>query len=105
KTAFTDIFEDYRLEIGMRMPINFNGMEYFITFEDRKHRLDKKFSLYRRGRIDRYLLTDTSSNVETLVRGRNIKHVAMAEFRYPFTKFSAFRGTASLHADKVAVIA
>ena len=105
KTAFTDIFEDYRLEIGARMPINFNGMEYFITLEDRKHRLDKKFSLYRRGRVDQYILTDSLSNIDETVRGRNIKHVAMAEFRYPFTKFSAFRGTASLHADKVAVIA
>lgn len=104
KTAFTDIFEDYRLELGIRIPVNFNGMEYFISFEDRKHRLDKKFSLYRRGRIDKYLITDTMTNDPWSARGRNIKHMAMAEFRYPLSKFSSVEGTASFQSDKVAII-
>lgn len=104
KTGFTDIFEDYRLELGIRMPVNFNGMEYFISFEDRKTRLDKKYSLYRRGRTDNYLLTDTLTNDVFSVKGRNIKHMAMAEFRYPLTKFSSVQGTVSYQADKVAII-
>ncbi len=104
KTGFTDIFEDYRLELGIRMPVNFNGMEYFISFEDRKSRLDKKFSIYRRGRTDNYIITDTLTNDPWNARGRNIKHMAMAEFRYPLSKFSSVQGTASFQADKVAIV-
>jgi hypothetical protein len=105
KTSFTDIFEDYRLEVGARMPINFNGMEYFVTFEDRKHRLDKKFSIYRRGRMDDYILTDTTTNTQEEARGRTIKHMAMAEFKYPLSKFRSVRATAALLSDRVAIIA
>lgn len=105
KTSFTDIFEDYRLEVGARMPINFNGMEYFVTFEDRKHRLDKKFSIYRKGRVDDYNLIDTTTNTQEGARGRTIKHMAMAEFKYPLSKFRSLRATASFLSDRVAIIA
>jgi len=104
KTGFTDIFEDYRLEMGVRLPVNLNGLEYFLSFEDRKSRLDKKFSLYRRGRTDEYLVTDTLTNEPWRAKGRNIKHMAMAELRYPLTKFASVQGTVSFQADKVAII-
>jgi hypothetical protein len=104
KTGFTDIFEDYRLEMGIRLPVNLNGLEYFLSFEDRKSRLDKKFSLYRRSRTDDYLVTDTLTNEPWRAKGRNIKHMAMAELRYPLTKFASVQGTVSFQADKVALI-
>ena len=80
-------------------------MEYFVTFEDRKHRLDKKFSIYRRGRLDDYVLTDTTTNIQEVARGRTIKHMAMAEFKYPLSKFRSLRATATLLSDRVAIIA
>jgi hypothetical protein len=79
-------------------------MEYFVSFEDRKHRLDKKFSVYRRGRLDNYEIVDTLTNDTWEVRGRNIKYMAMAEFRYPLSKFSSVQGTLSFQSDKVAII-
>lgn len=104
KTSFTDIFEDYKLDVGIRMPVNLNGMEYFLSFEDRKHRLDKKISIYRRGRMDNYVITDTLTGDDWPARGRNIKHMVMAEFRYPLSKFSSVQGTLSYQTDKVAII-
>ena len=48
KANFKDLLEDYQLEAGVRVPISFNGAEYFIFFDDRKKRLDKRYALYRR---------------------------------------------------------
>ena len=105
KTQFTDVFENYRLEMGVRLPINFNGMEYFVIFENRKKRVDQKYSLYRRGRLDDLLLTDTVSNTSYIMRTRNIKHLVQAEFKYPLNRYHSVRVTPSLQVDRIAVLA
>src|SRR6185503_5005773 len=46
--SITDLMEDYRITGGFRLPTAFNGTEYFLTYEDLKHRLDKKFTVYRK---------------------------------------------------------
>lgn len=105
KTDFTDVFEDYRVELGMRIPLNFSGSEYFVIVEDRKKRLNKSYRFYRRGRTDDYLLVDTVSNQRLEARGRNIKHVLQAEFSYPLDKFRSLRFTPHFQSDKVAILA
>lgn len=105
KTAFTDLLEDYRLEVGIRLPVNFNGLEYFLSFEDRKSRLDKKFSIYRRSRTDNYTITDTLTNDVWAAKGNNVKHIAMAELSYPISKFSRFQATLMYQNDAVNIIA
>lgn len=36
KTGFVDIFENFYLELGIRIPFDFNGMEYFVNVENKK---------------------------------------------------------------------
>ncbi|MEZ4984272.1 MAG: hypothetical protein R2795_04415 [Saprospiraceae bacterium] len=48
KANFKDLMEDYVIEGGMRLPTSFNGTEYFLTIQNRKRRLDRIFSAYRR---------------------------------------------------------
>jgi hypothetical protein len=105
KTIFTDVFEDYRIEVGARMPLNFGGMEYFLTFHDRKRRWDKKYSFYRRGRTENYILVDTSSNTQVEARGRDLKHLVMAEFSYPLDRYQSVRLTPSFQTHRVAILA
>ena len=50
KTNFKDLFEDYVFELGARFPTSFDGDEYFLTFKNKKKRLDKTFTAYRRTR-------------------------------------------------------
>ena len=48
KANFKDLFEDYEFNMGVRIPTTFNGAEYFIVFDDKKKRLDKRYAIYRR---------------------------------------------------------
>jgi len=105
KVGFIDIFENFHLDLGIRVPFDFNGMEYFVTLENKKGLLDQKYSFYRRGRIDNYVVLDTASNFSIEARGRNIKHLVQAELKYPLTKFQSIRGIFSLQLDKVAILA
>jgi len=100
---FTDALENYRLELGMRIPVTFDGMEYFLNFENRKYRLDQKYSLYRRGFSEDYVLEDSTGTVQEQVEGRTLKHLAMAEFSYPLGRFRSIRSTLSFQADRVAI--
>lgn len=47
KADVKDLLEDYEFEGGMRLPTNFRGSEFFLTFMDKKHRWDKHYSIYR----------------------------------------------------------
>ena len=43
-----DLLEDYIVTGGVRYPTSFNGSEYFLVFDNRKHRIDKQFAVYRK---------------------------------------------------------
>tara|TARA_R110000737_G_scaffold353209_1_gene403145 strand:- start:1735 stop:4149 length:2415 start_codon:yes stop_codon:yes gene_type:complete len=58
KGTMKDIFEDYILEAGARYPLSFNGSEYFLTFDNRKKLIDKRFALYRKSQTE--TIDDTS---------------------------------------------
>ncbi|MGH1335007.1 MAG: hypothetical protein ACRBFS_02690 [Aureispira sp.] len=105
KTGFIDVFENFYLEAGLRLPLDFNGMEYFVSLHNKRGRIDQKYSFYRRGRVTNYVLTDTISNIDVEARGRTIKHWLEAEFTYPLTKFQSLRARAGLQLDKVAILA
>lgn len=105
KTGFIDLFENFYLELGIRIPFDFNGMEYFINIENKKGLVDQRYSFYRRGRINNYVVVDTNTNVAVEAGGRTIKHLLQAELKYPLSKFQSIRGTFSLQLDKVAILA
>jgi hypothetical protein len=46
--SISDLFEDYRFVGGFRLPTNFKGSEYFVTYEDMKYQLDRQFLYYRK---------------------------------------------------------
>lgn len=105
KTSFTDIFEHFNLELGIRVPFDFNGIEYFVDFENRKGLIDQKYSFYRQERVGAYVLTDTSNNVAFEAQGRAIKHLIQAQFSYPLDKFQRISATPMIQLDEVAILA
>lgn len=50
----SDILEDVTLEGGFRVPTSFSGSEYFLSYEDRRKRLDKKLLYYRKVKTNPY---------------------------------------------------
>lgn len=105
KTGFVDVFENFYLELGLRVPFDFNGMEYFVNVENKKGLIDQRYSFYRRGRIYNYVVVDTTTNTSIEARGRTVKHLLQTELKYPLTKFQSIRGIFSLQLDKVAILA
>lgn len=105
KTNFTDVFENYRIELGIRVPLTFNGIDYYIVVEDRKGLIDKKYSFYRRTRSETYTLVDSNQNFYQEAKGRNIKHFAQAEFKYPINRYQSLRASIADQHEQVAIIA
>ncbi|MEL6923494.1 MAG: hypothetical protein AAFO94_05550, partial [Bacteroidota bacterium] len=96
KGNFKDLFEDYEFEGGIRVPVRFNGAEYFLTFHDKKKRLDKRYAIYRRALRNNdggnNLLLDRRSEVTTLL--------GQYQLRYPLDIYRSIRGTFTVRNDR-----
>ena len=100
KANFKDLFEDYQFEGGIRVPTTFNGSEYFLIFDDRKKRLDKRIAVYRKTeRID------LESN--PVVRKKQENNIILGQYgvRYPLDIFRSIRATATLRQDRITQLA
>ena len=97
KTNVKDLFEDYQMEGGIRIPTRFNGAEYFIFFDDKKKRLDKRYAFYRRN-----LRLQDQLNPLTRIfeRREETLHLGQYQVRYPLDIFRSVRGIATLRGDK-----
>lgn len=102
KANFKDLLENYVVEAGFRLPTTFNGAEYYLWFDDKKHRIDKRFALYRKtvvNNLDNQSSTPPPLNEPPLqVRTNTI--LGQYEMRYPFDAFFSLRGTATIRQDK-----
>lgn len=81
KFGLLDLFEDYRLVGGFRLPFNLSGADYFLTYENLKRRLDHKFTFYRQSR-DGFAEGTTT---------RNTVHEIRYEARFPFNQVWSVR--------------
>jgi len=82
KFGLVDLMEDYKLTGGFRIPFDLSGIDYFLTYETLKKRLDQSFTFYRqvRGGQDPY--------------GNSIKstsHELRYIIKYPFNPISSLR--------------
>ena len=96
KANFKDLFEDYILEGGIRVPTTFNGAEYFLYLDDKKKRLDKRYALYRKSQKN-IGLPGTSF---VPPQNRQTTFLMQLGLRYPLDIFTSIRGTTTLRFDK-----
>lgn len=94
KGTMKDIFEDYILEAGARYPLSFNGSEYFMTFDNRKKLIDRRYALYRRSQTE--IIDENSFPSE---RAKKVSILGMYQLKYPFTIYRSLRATSSLRFD------
>lgn len=99
KANFKDLLENYVVEAGFRLPTTFNGAEYYVWFDDKKRRWDKRYALYRRS-----LVNTLDQNLPGLppsqqqIRTNTI--LGFYELRYPLDVFFSVRGHAIIRQDK-----
>ena len=103
-----DLFEDYRIQAGVRLPTTFNGAEYFVMVSDLSKRLDKRYSFYRRSVRENEAMVLTGrlgpgQPVGTYVYDDATTQMASnlleAQFKYPLDIFTSIRGTATFRTD------
>ena len=100
KANFKDLFEDYEFEGGVRIPTTFNGSEYFLIFDDKKKRLDKRYAVYRKNeRINQ------ESNF--FVPKKQEVNILLGQFsvRYPLDIFRSVRAISTLRRDRITQLA
>ena len=96
KAHMRDMFEDYRLEGGIRIPISLNGNETYVLFDDLKSRIDKRISIYRKVSNERL-----DSNTPTQPIRKNIVLMGQYDLKYPIDQFNAVKVGLTLRQDKL----
>ena len=112
KLGISDLFEDYKIYGGFRLPFDLKGSEYFLAYEDLKKRLDKKVLYYRKVDQQEFsndeILPFLNNSAGALSPGRppNLPVIAKLktnyfEFRlkYPFDVTKSIRGYLSYRND------
>ncbi len=86
----TDLFEDYRLLGGFKIPVNLSNTEYLISFENLKNRLDKKYLASRRSfkEVNKYQIIKKQT------------YTLKEALKYPFNEVSSARLTTGLRYDR-----
>ena len=97
KIGFSDVFEDYKLVGGMRIPFDFNSSEFLIEFHLLKKRLDHTIVLYRQA------MNDRDYNNGNLFKWKI--HEARHAMSYPFSETLSLRGVYGYRFDQNVVLA
>ena len=95
KANIKDLFEDHVIEGGARFPTTFNGSEYFLFYDDKKRRIDKRYSVYRKSlkQVEEVgIFSDTKSKTTTVI--------GQVELKYPLNIYSSLRATGTFRTDK-----
>ena len=101
KGNFKDLLEDYQLEGGVRIPTTFNGYEAFAFFDDKKHRLDRRYAIYHKSTK----FSDNSSSVLDNHRSRTQISLAQYELRYPLDIYQRVQATGTIRSDRYTQLA
>ncbi len=101
KANFKDLFEDFQVEGGVRLPTTFNGAEYFLVFDDRKGHIDWRYAAYRKTLKSR---GESSTSFQPL-RGENVTLLGMVQAKYPLDIFTSIRAIGTLRNDRSALLA
>lgn len=95
RANFKELLENYQVEAGFRLPTSFNGSEYYLWMEDRKKRIDRRYTLYRKSTVQ--TLENAVGNPYQL---RYNTLLGQYELKYPFDPFFSLRAMATLRQDK-----
>ncbi|MEL6720023.1 MAG: hypothetical protein AAFP82_15025, partial [Bacteroidota bacterium] len=105
KASFNDLLEDYEIVGGVRVPTSFKGTEYFLYFDDKKKRLDKRFAFYRRNLKFPSSVTTTNAGLNARRQDEVQNIIGQFSLRYPFDIYSSLRLKATARVDVTTTLA
>lgn len=100
--SLDDLMEDYRFTGGVRLPVNFSGMTYFMQFENTKRYVDWSLLYLRQTRLQNYNLVDIDTNGNSTpleLLGKNSMDMLQGTANIPINKFESFRLHLGLRRD------
>ncbi len=93
KIGTHDLFEDYKVTGGIRLPLDFESSEYLLSFENLKKQIDRQYVFHRQ--VFRHY--GGSENTEYI---KTITNEVSGIYRYPFSQVNAVVGTIGLRNDR-----
>jgi hypothetical protein len=93
KFGTNDLFEDYKITGGIRIPLDFESSEYLLSFEDLKKQIDRQYIFHRQV----YKHYGGDNNTEYI---KTITNEVSAVYRYPFNQVKAVLTTVGLRDDR-----
>ncbi len=90
-----DLMEDQSFRGGLRLPFELNFPEFYLVYNNKKRRIDKRFSFYRLPRI-----FAVGSGNSLLFNIKNITNYFETRLTYPFDTYRSLRGFATLRSDQ-----
>jgi hypothetical protein len=90
KLGVIDLMEDFRITGGFRLSVDLDNNEFFLAFDNYKHRLDKTLVLHRQAMEN---LTDYSL---VKIRTHDVQYV----IKWPFSNTLAIKGSGIVRWDK-----
>jgi hypothetical protein len=94
KFVLLDLFQDYRLEAGLRIPTNLSGVEWFAVADNYKRRWDKRVAFYAKMRK-----TSEYDIVDGLRVMKYQTYIAANTWTYPIDVFKSVKLTGLLRQD------
>ena len=95
KATAKDLFEDFEIVGGIRIPTSFNGSEVFVTFDDKRKRIDKRYALYRRTERETIPIATIPEQKQKFT-----SLIGLYRLSYPFSAYRSLRATTQLRFDK-----
>jgi len=99
KGVVTDLFEDYRIEGGIRLPTTFNGLETYLVLDDNKNLIDRRFAFYRRAETN-----TVPSQSFPVQKSKSTTFLGLFRAKYPLDVYTSFRATTSLRFDRFGLL-
>ncbi|MFZ1423253.1 MAG: hypothetical protein WAS55_05485 [Saprospiraceae bacterium] len=99
KMKVSEIFENYSLETGIRIPTNFNGLESYLLFENRKKRIDKTYAFYFKTNTD-----VLNGNFSTNLKKQTRVYLLNNQLKYAFDHYKSIRAISTLRNDHIAYL-
>jgi len=93
KLGTQDLFEDYKITAGLRLPLDFQSSEYLIGLEMLNKRLNKQFFFHRQ-------TFNNQSTGDIPFQVKNITNQIYGVFRYPLSQVTSVSTTLGGRLDK-----
>ncbi|HEX5624608.1 MAG TPA: hypothetical protein VFX48_01220, partial [Saprospiraceae bacterium] len=96
KAQVSEIFENKSLEAGIRIPTNFNGLEAFMLYENRKKRYDHGFASYFRTQTE-----VTGNTFSSSLKRQSNTFLVNHQLKYPLDQYRSIRAISTIRNDHV----